>query len=284
MMNNLDNTLNWEVKECPIYDMNGNEIKGYKRLENDSTGATLNICKASYVPVRNEQLIESANLVSERTGLELEGFASFRDGQRVMAYLKNPNAQSIGGYKSDDYMIIGNSHNYSTSFFTGLTSRVHRCENMFSATNQQSRIQHTKQGTSRITDLMEATTLYFNSKTGLYEEMETFSGIKTNPKMVETFTRELLALPMSGEIPTRTQNRVSTLNDAIKIESAAFGNNLLGLFNGVTRYTTHDLKKRNSVFGNPFGRANELNQRALNLCRTLKDENPNRVFSLKGRF
>jgi hypothetical protein len=56
--------------------------------------------------------------------------------------------------------------------------------------------------------------------------------------------------------------------NSINIETADLGNNLFGLFNSVTHYTTHKLKNENT-FGNLFGTANKINEKAYDLVLEL---------------
>jgi len=45
------------------------------------------------------------------------------------------------------------------------------------------------------------------------------------------------------------------------------GDNLWGAFNGVTKYTTHEITPRNPVFGNIFGIQADINNRALTFVK-----------------
>lgn len=273
MVHGLDNTLNWDVLQTAVHNPYGREIKGFKALVNNATGETLQIVSDSYQPVSNEQLVECAQTVSERAGLSIEGYASFKGGRKVLAYLKDPEGKRLGGSPTSDYMIIGNSHDKSTAFFTGHTNMVFRCQNMFSSMNMQNRVQHSAGSKERIDALMFATDLYFNEKTGMYEELQSFENVPLLPQVRDDFAKEVLRIPeYSGRIPTRTQNRVDELMDCIEIEKNDIGNNLLALFNGATRYTSNRMKPKETVFGNPFGRVNVMNRDAFEFCREKKAE------------
>lgn len=75
MRGNLDGAIDWEVMQTAVFNPYGREIKGFKALVNGGSGETLQIVSDSYQPVKNAQLVECAQTVSERTGLiyEYEG-------------------------------------------------------------------------------------------------------------------------------------------------------------------------------------------------------------------
>lgn len=270
---NLDNSLNWDVLQMAVHNPYGREIKGFKALVNNESGETLQIVSDSYQPVKNAQLVECAEHVSRSAGLSLEGYASFKGGRKVLAYLRDPEAKSLGGSATSDYMIIGNSHDKSTAFFTGHTNYMHRCTNMFSSMNMQNRVQHSAGNKERIDSLMFATDLYYNEKTGMYEELQSFEDVPLLPQIKDEFAKNVLRIPeYSGAIPTRTQNRVDDLMNCIEIEANDIGNNLLALFNGATRYSSNRFQQKETVFGNPFGRVNAINRDAFAFCKEKKAE------------
>ena len=66
-------------------------------------------------------------------------------------------------------------------------------------------------------------------------------------------------------------NSPSALNlrDCIVRETNDLGKNAFGLFNGVTWYTSHELRQPQSNFGNTSGMAQQLNTKALEFCLSL---------------
>lgn len=272
-MKELDNSIDWEVLETELFNPYGRKVKGWKALVNNDTGETLQIVSDSYTPVPNEQLVECAQGVAERTGLQLEGYATFKGGRKVLAYLKDNDNAKLAGSSTANYMIIGNSHDKSTAFFTGHTNVINRCTNMFTQVNMQNRIAHKLGAKKRIDALMFATDLYYNKKTGMYEELKSFEDVPMLPSHKDDFVEEVLKIDScSGEIPTRTRKRVDELMECIEIETNDIGSNMLALFNGATRYSSHKMQPKETVFGNPFGRVSHINRDAYNFCRDRKTE------------
>lgn len=268
----LDMSFDWDVKERPLYDAKGEVIEGYKRLTHSQTGATIHVCKSSYEPVHNTELMHHANRLTDY-GFTLEGCASFKDGRKVLAYLKNPKALTVAGVPTQDYLILGNSHDGSSSFFIGASNYMYRCENMFTSTKHQWKLPHRKGVGRKLANITEAYDLYYNEKTGMYEQIENFADVSITQSDKLRCADMVLNREYKADMSTRMKNIYHALGESINRECDALGNNAFGLFNGVTHYTTHNLTSPN-VFGNPFGHANTLNQRAYAFCKALFDNRP----------
>lgn len=272
----FDTSLAWDVQEKPLYNQEGQQIEGYKRLVHSETNNTLNICKNSYTPVLNEQLTELAQTLADNHGFDLKGYASFKEGRKVIAYLENKNTKQLAGFPSSDYLILGNSHDGSSSFFVGASNYLYRCENMFTSTKQQWKLPHRKGVGAQLDNIADAYDLYYNEKTGMYEQLEDFAAMSVTPKEIAGCVDYLLDAESSGDMSTRMQNIRAQIGESIQTECEELGNNAFGLFNGVTHYTTHSLNGKN-VFGNPFGHANKLNRRAFEYCTELLKYRPKMI-------
>ena len=276
----LDASLDWEVQELPIYNEEGKEINGYKQLLNSNTSRTLAVCKKSYTPTKNEKFLEVVEHLKSQLGFTIDGFASFQGGKKVLAYLKNPNPQNLVGLPVQDYMIVGNAHDGSSSFFTGMTNVVYRCTNMFSSTRRDTRISHRQGHENKIDESLKTYEMYFNAKTGFYEMMQDFEGKPVQTEQKRDFVNTVLQIEPEKELSTRMQNIKESLYNCIEVETSELGNNAFGLFNGMTRYTTHELNSKQKLFGNPFGHANTLNKRALAFCQELETRRNPKTFVL----
>ena len=273
----LEQTLDWEVQEKPVFDQNGNEIPNYKQLVNSKTQTTIQICKDSYTPTRNERLQSICEKLTQNSSFELQGFATYKNGSKVMAYLQNENPKNFGSLPAKDYLLVGNSHDGSTSFFTGFTNYIYQCQNMFSAVNQQHRIRHTLNHEQELQALEQTYDLYYNHLTGVYEIADRLTDVPINDEIQGRFMQKVLDLPPKHEWSTRRENIVNQVVTSILEETSALGNNLFGLFNGITHYTSNILNQRKPVFGNPFNLANTLNQRAYQFCKVELEKAPKKI-------
>jgi hypothetical protein len=64
-----------------------------------------------------------------------------------------------------------------------------------------------------------------------------------------------------------------TLRKSIDREMKDLGNNAFGLFNGVTWYTTHEMRTSDLVTSQISGTANLINQKAFRFCNNLNRNN-----------
>ena len=270
----IDPSLNWDVETQPLYSETRQLITGYKRLIHSENRNTLHICKDSYTPILNGELTTLANQLADNYGFELEGFADFKGGKKVLAYLKNTNMLSLAGFPSADYLIIGNSHDGSTCFFVGASNYMYRCTNMFTSTKQHWKLNHRSGYKQKLEDLVEVYDLYFNEKTQMYEQINRMADTSTDEQNTAEFIDHVLQIGNPKEISRRMQTIRGELQNSIATECAELGQNAFGLFNGATHYTTHVLNSKNNMFGNPFGHANTLNQRAFNYCANLLESQP----------
>ena len=270
----IDTSLDWDVITQPLYDDAGQIIPGYKQIKNSETGSTLHVCKDSYTPISNHVLKELANTLGKQFDFRLDGFASFKGGKKVLAYLKNNQPVKLAGFPCKDYLIIGNSHDGSTAFFVGASNFLYRCENMFSSTTRQWRVNHRSGASNKLGDLVDVYDMYFNEKTQMYEQVDRMTSVPVNRETKLNFADEILKIEEPKYMSTRMENIRLELRGSIDQECAILGDNVFGLFNGVTHYTSHALNSRSAVLGNPFGHANTLNQRALAYCNQLVEERP----------
>lgn len=271
----LSPSLNWEVQEKPVYCQN-RLVVGYKAIVRSDTGVILNVPKKSYSPTRNERLMEVVNRLAEVTGFTLEGYDEYQGGRKVLAFLRNPGKVQVADFEFDDFMMIGNSHDYSTGFFVGTSTMMIRCENRFSQKNQKMKVFHTRNHDVRIKELISYFENYRHHRDGLFHTMEEMARVKVDEVVIDGLVRRLVALEheekmVEGvrEISTRKANIKALIESSIDRECADIGYNALGLFNGVTHYTTHVKKTRERVFGNVLGGLNLDNQKAFAYCAGL---------------
>ena len=65
------------------------------------------------------------------------------------------------------------------------------------------------------------------------------------------------------ELSTRKLNQIDEFGFDLKLETDDKGDNLWGLFSGLTRYTTHDMKKTDNSEGKMFGQTGVRERRVF---------------------
>lgn len=268
-MRELDDKISWEIENKNVFSgthIGVNQIDGYKAIIRNDNGTVLSVMKNSYSPVNNAEFLEIVAKIQEISGFRLAGFNEFKDGRKVLGFLENNREDfSIGGNKIKDYFILGNSFDGTSSFFTGTTSVLIRCQNQFSQIIEHNKIRHTKKIKTKLDEYYAYLNFYFNQRDTLYKTFERIGNIKLTEELQEQMINFLLGVKDNPEkeLSTRKQNQIELLRNTILEETKDLGDNLWGAFNGATRYTTHEIESRNPVFGNIFGIQGDINKKAL---------------------
>jgi hypothetical protein len=265
----LSPSLDWEITERPIFDGNGQPIEGYKSIARSDDGHVINVAKGSYTPTPNEVLIETAESLSKATGFEIAGYDTFQNGGKVLAFLKNPEQSRVLDFPLDDYLLIGNSHDYSSSFFMGNTNVMLRCANQFTQSNQQFKVAHTTNSKERIAQTVKGFERYLEQNDLMYRDFQRFAQVKIDQDLIDESIKRVMDIDTTQEISTRKANMHQEITSCIHRECFDIGSNLLGLFNGFTYYTTHVRNAREKVFGNAVGAMASINARSYDFCKSV---------------
>lgn len=272
--NSAPSTLqNWEVVEKPIYS-NNQQINGYKAIFRDDNGLLLNVTKSSYTPTRNERFLEVVDRMNTITGFPIKCYDEFEGGKKVLAFLECSEPIKVQGFDFQDFMLIGNSHDSSTGFFIGNSSKMIRCSNRFSKVFRQLKVNHTRNHDQKIDELLRYFEVFMTERKKLFAQMEKMASVQIDSSISEALIQRLTRMTNeerlgTAELSTRKINIVNDLWKSIDRECLAIGDNAFGLFNGITHYTTHIKKAKETTFGNVLGGLNQINQEAFEFCEAL---------------
>jgi hypothetical protein len=264
--------LSWEVVEKPIF-ANNQPVRGYKALFRSDNGGLLNVTKASYTPTKNERFLEVVDRMSTITGFPIKCHDEFEGGRKVLAFLECNEPIKVQGYDFQDFMLIGNSHDSSTGFFIGNSSKMIRCSNRFSKMFRQLQVSHTKNHDAKIDQLLRYFETYQKERKHLFNQMQRMAEVEIDASISEALVQRLARMNEeerlgTAEMSSRKLNVVHDLWKSIDKETLALGDNLFGLFNGVTHYTTHVRKAKETTFGNALGTLARINQDAFQFCES----------------
>jgi hypothetical protein len=265
MLRDLDSMINWEVEKKDIF-TDGEKIDGYQAIRRNDNNKVLSVMKTSYSPMLVTEFLETVEKIKEISGFELVGFNEFREGRKILGFLKNNRENFyIGNHKIDDYMLLGNSFDGTSSFFQGTSTVLIRCTNQFSQIHQHNKVRHTKNFKEKMDEFYSYLNFYFNERAKLYSTFEKLGNIKFTEEMREKMIKFVLNVPeiSDKELSKRKENQMSILRDSILTETKELGENLWGAFNGITHFTTHKIDSRNPVFGNVFGSVADINTRGM---------------------
>src|SRR5436189_3197686 len=259
----LQSSLNWEIKTEEIMTASGLIIPDYKVISRDDNGTLLNVAKSTYTPTPNSRQIEVTERLSEMTGMKIAGYDEFKDGKIILSYLQAEENTKLMDWDMKNYMVIGNSHDGTTSFFIGTSDLMNRCMNQFSSVSQKMKAYHSKNNDVKIDQLLRYFQTYQQERLEVDQKMERMQKVKIDEKIIVALTERLFKMDSEEEkISTRKANLVESFRESVSRETADLGMNLFGLFHGVTHYTTH-VSKAEKVFGNVIGHGSIMNKQAM---------------------
>lgn len=281
-MSNLKSEINWDILTQPIFDgemsvgSNGlisrdNQIKGFNSIRRNDNQSVLHVTQDTYHPMTIESFTERVESISRASGFPILGYDdTFKGGKIILAYLENKSESfKIGDHTIKDYLVVGTSFDGSKAFFVGTTTVLLRCTNQFSSVAKLVKVRHTKHMNKRIDEADTYLNSYLNNREKMYEKFNRYGNVQIDDEVKEQLANFLLNIKETDtleEISTKKINQKSVLINAINKETKEIGNNLWGLFNGVTWYTTHDLEQKNETFGNMFDTKGRLNDNAIKFC------------------
>lgn len=257
----LDQTnLNWKVKTESIVTESGITLDGYKAIVREDTNTPLSVRSDDYYPFQNHELIELLEKVSNQTGLELKKGGYFKDGARVYVQLKSNNL-TLGNDRIEGFLTGINSFDGSTSLAFGPSNITISCMNSFFAAfrDMQSKVRHTKNMIVKIDEICKALDGVINEERMIFDNIVKLSETRIGEKDVDNVIRKLfniqpeVDLKDDESISTVTKNKLSRFSIDLNGELQGKGDNLWGLFSGVTKYTTHSMTKNDNTEAKMFG-------------------------------
>lgn len=252
--------LNWNVITEGITTESGITLDGYKAIVREDTRTPLSIRSDEYYPYQNQELIELLDKVSNQTGLELKKGGFFKDGARVYVQLKS-NDLRIGNDRVEGYLTGINSFDGSTSLAFGPSNITISCQNTFFAAFREleTKVRHTKNMVVKIDEICRSLESVIEQEKVIFDDILKLSETRFDDVIKDRVTKSLfnikpeINLKDDDSIPTITRNKLSRFYVDLNGEISEKGDNLWGLFSGVTKYTTHSLTKNDNTEAKMFG-------------------------------
>lgn len=269
MKNNLVQSLDFDFQSQPAAYFYNGEMRfseKHQLITRSDNGEALSIMGNTYVPMTTQDFQTSTQRLSEISGYPIVGYEEFKEGRVILSFLQNTNKSEAVGIPIEDYIVIGSSVDGSRPFFVGTSTVLIRCTNAFSKINKVDMVRHTKSSPIKREQLYSYFTNYLEEKNSLYHTFEDMIKVNVDGKQQEEFAKFILTIPQENEMKTRQLNRFGELIDCIRVESNDVGNNVFGLLQGVTKYTTHSMEKSIDTFGSVLGGKSWYNKKAFERC------------------
>lgn len=261
-MSKLSEKINWEIDFRSVKDgVTGVTVPDYRlirKINNDgSEGPVFNVAKTSYNPPTVAEFTRYYNELADITGFTPIGFQEWSGGKQIFGYLKNNKKDfDINGHQIEDYLMIGAGFNENVSFFVGTVNVLLCCSNQMGNINRTWKIRNTKTRAIKTEELFESFKQHMMVRDLMFESFRKFSTVQIDQRLINECKRTLMGLKEDETVDElgkiRLKNFVN-MSSAITVEMNTHGENLWGLMNGITRHTTHDLKRKDdhrNIFGN----------------------------------
>jgi hypothetical protein len=264
--------LDWNVRIEKTFTESGIELDKIGLIRED-TNDVLGVHSNGYTPYQNYQLVELLQRVSSLTGLEIHKGGEFGKGKKVYIQLKS-NDLKLGNDKVEGFVTGINSFDGSTSLAFGNSNLTISCQNtFFSAYKNLEKVRHTKNMNHKIDTicrgidtLVEEEKIMFNT---IKKMSETTFDEKTKDRVIKSLFDinpeiSLVGYRDTDELSTNTKNKLSRMYIDMDGELKEKGDNLWGLFSGVTKYTTHSLSRFDNTENKMFGTYGKRERKIFN--------------------
>jgi phage/plasmid-like protein (TIGR03299 family) len=253
--------LNWTVSKRnlitqPIINENeetteaGIVIPKHVALVRDDNSDVLSVMGNTYEPMQNSDLLDVLFRVSQLTGFEIAKGGLFNGGGKVFIQLKSEDL-TLGNDVVMGYLTAINSFDGSTSLAFGASNLTISCQNTFFSAFRQlkNKVRHTKNMVHRVDDICRQLELVSAEEARIFSNIELLAQTDSNPRTKEMVLRKLFNIKSDvdlndkEQISTRTRNAIDVYKVDARTERDDKGDNMWGLFSGVTKYTTHSVNK-----------------------------------------
>lgn len=261
VLNQVD--LNWTVRQESITTESGIIVPKSKAIIREDINQVLSVHGEGYFPYQNHQLVELLDTVSQQIGLPIHKGGYFGEGEKVYLQLKS-NDLKLGNDRIEGFITGVNSFDGSTSLAFGPSNITISCQNSFFAAfkSLDTRVRHTKNMIMRVDEICRGLEVVMREEEEMFKDIKRLSETRMTKKDEDWVTRLLFNISKDvdlndeEQVSTVTRNRLTRFYVDLNGELKGKGDNLWGLFSGVTKYTTHSLNKgdmdrnqENKMFG-----------------------------------
>ena len=275
------NGLNWNVVkkplmyagECTPEANNGLHHTPYYGIVREDTGEVFTTCKEGYTPTQNETIIDTMQEIAGENDLEIIKAIPINKGRKIVIQMQRPdNTFSIGKEPTKQFIYAINGHDGSSSLKFGFMNKVLFCQNQFAwmSNSALSGYRHTESIQDKVKQLPSI--INFADQEEKIFDLQEFSMQDATADLMNDLVDYLTNTDkLAGEIHTRTKNIRNDLESCIVSEVNRIGSTKWGLFNGVTRYTTHQKSSPKREYGQQesilIGSSGKMNEKAFNFIK-----------------
>jgi len=253
--------LDWNVRSEETQTVSGIKLDKVALVRED-TNQILGVHSNGYSTYQNSQLADLLQKVSSSTGLDIHRGGEFGGGKKVFIQLKS-NDLKLGNDKVEGFVTGINSFDGSTSLAFGNSNLTISCTNtFFAAMKNLSKVRHTKNMELRIDEICRGVDMLVDEEKKMFDNITKMSETRFDKSLTDKVTKKLFDIDMDislenylmkDDLSTAKKNKLSRFYIDLNGELQQKGDNLWGLFSGVTKYTTHSLSKNDNTENKMFG-------------------------------
>ena len=221
---------------------NGLHHTPFYGIVREDTGEVFATVSETYEPTQNETIIDTMQEIAGENELEIIKAIPINQGRKIIIQMKREagNKLMIGDEITEQYIYAINGHDGSSSLKFGFMNKVLFCENQFAwmSSNAFSGYRHTESIQDKVKQLPNI--INFTDQEERIADLQEFNTQNANTDLINDLVDYLTNTDkLAEEIHTRTKNIRNDLESCIVSEVNRIGSTKWGVFNGVTRYTTH---------------------------------------------
>lgn len=241
--------LDWLVQSNPIFDMHGNEIKGFKANTRSSDNSILGVVTDKYKIVQN---VEAFDFTDALIGSEMryETAGSLKRGRTIWLLGKMPD-RFICGDKFEPYIVFSNSHDGTGAVKIAMTPIRVVCNNTLNMALRSAKrswsTKHMGDMSAKLSEARQTLELANEYLNNLSVEAEKLANETMNEDDVIKTLNEMF--PIDEDASDRQKQNVQNAKDEIMIcmvrpDIAQFLNTKWGFINAVSDYVGHSVPAR----------------------------------------
>jgi hypothetical protein len=184
----------------------------------------------------------------------------FKGGDRVWFQLKSAD-HNMAGDVIKGYISGFNSFDGRASLAFGNSKTTVSCQNTYWMAYRQvdTRMRHSANMRPKLEEILRNIDLLIAEEKTQFAEIERLHNTRMTAEVKDLITKRLFEIAIEerldgGNISTNKTNKIKKFNYDLGLELGQKGDNLWGLFSGVTRYTTHSMKNGDNSEGKMFGK------------------------------
>ena len=278
------NGLNWNVVkkplmyagECTLGANNGLHHTPFYGIVREDTGEVFTTVSESYEPTQNHTIIETMQDIAGENDLEIIKAIPLHGGRKVVVQMKKPMGSRIliGEERTEQYVYAINGHDGSSSLKFGFMNKVIFCQNQFAWLSNRafSGYRHTKSIQDKVKELPKI--INFTDQYDKIADLKDFAKQSATPSLIIDLVDYLFntdKLAKNEDISSRKYNMIHDITTCIDAEMNRISHTKWGVFNGVTKYTTHQKSTPKRQYGKQesilTGSCNKMNEKAFNFLK-----------------